>query len=187
MSFFSRLTDIVTCNLTELLADADDPRITLEEIIEEMRQGVASAQRTVKAAMQQEENLRVEVEEQKGQAEYWAQHARGELQQGDEEQARQSLRRKREVLDLVAGLEREHESARRTAEERVTTLHALEARLADAIRRRAALGGDSGGAAAAAVAESNANRVEEPLSLNEERDDAIEAELAALRREIRGS
>lgn len=185
MSYFSRLTDIVTCNLTEILAESDDPQATLEEIISEMRQGVASAQRTVKAAVMQEENLRIEVEEQKNQVDYWAQQARRELEQGHEEEARHSLRRKREVQDLVAGLEREHEAAQRTAEERVTTLHALEARLADAIRRRAALSGDSN-ASADADAESHAQHASEPSAVNEERDREIEAELAALKREIGG-
>lgn len=185
MSYFSRLTDIVTCNLTEILAEAEDPEKTLEEIIAEMRQGVASAQRTVKAATSQEEALQVEVEEQSGQIGYWAQQARRELEQGREDDARHSLRRKREVEDLVAGLQREHDSARRAAEERITTLHALEARLADAIRRRAALSGDSH-ASSDADAESNAHHAAEPVLVNQARDEEIEAELEALKREIGG-
>jgi phage shock protein A len=185
MSYFSRLTDIVTCNLTEILAEAEDPEKTLEEIIAEMRQGVASAQRTVKAATSQEESLRAEVEEQSGQISYWAQQARRELEQGRENEARHSLRRKKEVEDLVAGLQREHESAKRSAEERITTLHALEARLADAIRRRAALTGDSQ-ASSDADAESDAQHAAEPVQVNQARDEEIEAELEALKREIGG-
>ena len=34
MTYFSRLTDIVTCNLTKLLAEADDPAVALQEIID---------------------------------------------------------------------------------------------------------------------------------------------------------
>jgi phage shock protein A len=185
MSYFSRLTDIVTCNLTEILAGAEDPERTLEEIISEMRQGVTSAQRTVKAATSQEEALRNEVEDQSRQISYWSQQARRELEQGREDDARHSLRRKKEVEDLVAGLQREYESARRSAEERVTTLHALEARLADAIRRRAALTGDCS-ASSEADAESDAQHAAEPVQINQARDDEIEAELAALKREIGG-
>lgn len=186
MSYFSRLTDIVTCNLTEILAEAEDPRATLEEIITEMRQGVASAQRTVKAATAREEGLREEVEEQVGQVAYWAQQARSELEAGNEDEARHCLRRKKEVEDLVVGLRREHDSAKRSSQERITTLHALEARLADAIRRRAALSGDVG-ASAEGDAESNAQHAAEPEEINQSRDDEIEAELAALKREIGGA
>ena len=62
MSYFSRLTDIVTCNLTQLLAQAEDPRAAISEIIQEMREGVAGAQRRVSTAVASEERLRLELE-----------------------------------------------------------------------------------------------------------------------------
>ena len=36
MSFFSRLTDIVTCNISQLLAQAEDPQAVIAEIIREI-------------------------------------------------------------------------------------------------------------------------------------------------------
>ena len=36
MPYFSRLTDIVTCNLTEILITAENPAVTLREILYEM-------------------------------------------------------------------------------------------------------------------------------------------------------
>lgn len=183
MSYFSRLTDIVTCNLTELLAEATDPGATLEEIIAEMRRGVSGAQRSVKTAATNEEQIRMEIEEHAGQVQYWAQQARQELEHSNENEARHALRRKREVEDLIAGLKREHDSARETLSNLSTTLHALEARLADAIRRRAALSGDEH-AAADADAECDAQHAAEPPAINQLRDEEIEAELAALKREI---
>ena len=41
MSYFSRLTDIVTCNLTEILARETDPLAAVGEIIAEMQEGLA--------------------------------------------------------------------------------------------------------------------------------------------------
>ena len=35
MPYFSRLTDIVTCSLTEILDSSDDPQTTLKEVLEE--------------------------------------------------------------------------------------------------------------------------------------------------------
>jgi phage shock protein A len=183
MTYFSRLTDIVTCNLTELLAEATDPGATLEEIIAEMRRGVSGAQRSVKTAAANEERIRMEMQEHAGQVQYWAQQARSELEHSHENEARHALRRKREVEDLIAGLRREHDSARETLDNLSTTLHALEARLADAIRRRAALTGDEH-AASDADAECEANHAAEPAAINQLREDEIEAELAALKREI---
>ena len=50
MTYFSRLTDIVTCNLTRLLAEADDTVAALQEIIAEMEAGMAGARRSMQTA-----------------------------------------------------------------------------------------------------------------------------------------
>ena len=50
MAYFSRLTDIVTCSLTELLSKATDPQQALSQIITEMREGLAGAERSVGSA-----------------------------------------------------------------------------------------------------------------------------------------
>ena len=62
MTYFSRLTDIVTCNLTKLLAEADDPAAALQEIIAEMDAGMAGARRSMQTAQGNEDRIRGEVE-----------------------------------------------------------------------------------------------------------------------------
>ena len=62
MTYFSRLTDIVTCNLTRLLAEADDPVAALQEIIAEMEAGMAGARRSMQTAQGNEDRIRSEVE-----------------------------------------------------------------------------------------------------------------------------
>jgi phage shock protein A len=91
--------------------------------------------------------------------------------------------RKREVEDLVAGVAQQRDSAESTRRHLETTLRALEARLADAIRRRSSLQGE-----AAAGAQTTqgllSGHVSSQLSLNDDRERQIEAELAALKREL---
>lgn len=136
MSYFSRLTDIVTCNLSALLAAAEDPQAALREIILEMREGLAGAKRSVAAAQGSEERLAAEIEEHRQQAERWEAKARQELLAGNEGEARTCLLRKREVQDLIAGLEQQHRAARATREHLATMYRALEARLSEALRRQ---------------------------------------------------
>src|SRR5277367_4457658 len=100
MSFFSRLTDIVTCNLTQLLAQAEDPHAAIAEIILEMREGVSGAQRSVNTASASEERLRLEIESHRVQVDMWTGKAKEQLVAGEEVDARQSLLRKCEVEDL---------------------------------------------------------------------------------------
>ena len=63
MSYFSRLTDIVTCNLTQMLNSATDPRAAIAEIVTEMEEGLAGAQRSVNTANNSAQRLKREIDE----------------------------------------------------------------------------------------------------------------------------
>jgi phage shock protein A len=174
MSYFSRLTDIVTCNLTKLLEEAEDPRAALQQIIEEMEEGVSGARRSMRTAESNEQRLRDELDEHRGQVAYWADKAREELKGGDEDQARLALVRKREAENLIAGLGQQLEAAISTREHLATTFRALEARLAEAVRRRSS---------AACSSEASESPSPEAAVMTSEIDD----ELAALKRELGAS
>ena len=142
MPYFSRLTDIVTCNLTLLLKEAENPQETLEQIIKEMKDGVAGAHRSAATAARNLDKIDAEIAEQKVQIDNWMGRAKAYLERNEEGQARQALMRKKEVEALIAGLEQQRSAAAATCRHLQTTLAALEARLADAERRRSGLPGD---------------------------------------------
>ncbi len=178
MTFFSRLTDIVTCNLTELLSNEDDPQTALQQIVNEMEEGVAGAKRSVSTATANEQRLGQEVQEQSQQAETWQMRAKDELSNGDESAARLSLIRKQEVDALIAGLEQQQQAAMATREHLTTMLNALGARLSDARRRLDEVCGSQESLPATesvAVAES---------PLTPQLESGIDAELEKLKREL---
>lgn len=181
MSFFSRLSDIISCNLNDLLANADDPRAALSEVIAEMEQGVAGARRSAVAAVAAEEKLRLEMEDLRGQITLWTDRAREELGYRREDEARQALLRKRETEDLLAGLQQQHTASIATRDQLQTTLRAIEARLADACRRQQGFGVSTSPAASAPLTSETS-----PSAVDQTRAAQIEAELAALRRELQG-
>lgn len=179
MSYFSRLTDIVTCNLSHLLAQAEDPQAAIALIILEMREGLSGAQRSVSTASASEERLKVEIDAHREQVEMWSSKAKEMLLAGNEADARQSLLRKREVEDLIAGLSQQHKAAVATREHLATMQRALEARLAEALRRQESLG----------IATFK-NQPEIPAYLTasnscvQDRHHEVDAELEALKREL---
>ena len=142
MPYFNRLTDIVTCSLTNLLDEAEDPQAALAEIIAEIREGVAGAERSSQTAARNVERITSEIDEQQNEVARWVEKARNHLENGLEDKARQSLLRKREVEDLIAALQEQQRAAQATQLHLQTTLHALQARLADAERRLSGLRGD---------------------------------------------
>lgn len=182
MSYFSRLTDIVTCNLTQLLKNAADPVIEIEQIIAEMKEGIAGANRSVKTAITNKQAIQKELQEHQEQITQWKEAAKNALAAGEEVEARNSLVRKKEIEDLMAGLEQQHEAALATCEHLTTTLHALEARLAEAKRKQLELTDSDGLSESPAQATSEAPA--SASSLSPSRSEQIESELAALKREL---
>ena len=136
MNYFSRLTDIVTCNLNDMLAREADPAAAVKKIIAEMEEGLNGARRSVTTATANEERLGKELAELQGQAEQLTDEARSHLRATDESAARLALIRKQEVADVIAGLEQQRKAAHATRDHLSTTLRALEARLSEARRRQ---------------------------------------------------
>ena len=179
MSYFSTLTDIVTCNLSEILANESDPEAAIEQIVYEIQEGVTGALRSLNTARIKVDNLEQDLAEHSQQAEKFAQQALEALEQDNEPDARKYLLRKSEQLDLVAGLEQQLGSANNLVAHLTTTHRALEARLHDAQRKQQELktGILSEEAPVPVPAEEN-----EPIEPS--RSQQIEDELAALKKQL---
>ncbi|MFK7820185.1 MAG: PspA/IM30 family protein [Planctomycetaceae bacterium] len=180
MSYFSRLTDIVTCNLSEILKTADDPAAAIADVISEMEEGLSGCERCVHRAERAASDLRGELDEYAGQIGDWMDKAKTALASGDENAARQALLRKKEVEDLLAGLEREHKAAVATHDSLKTTLRALEARISEARRRAQEI--ESGTDSEGPSEDVELTGVEATIEAS--RSDMIEDELAELRRQM---
>lgn len=177
MSYFSRLTDIVSCNLSRLLAEAEDPQAAIADIVQEMQEGLAGARRSVTTATHAEQRLQREIDEHQAQVAAWADKARERLKGGSEDGARQCLLRKREVEDLLAGLEQQHRAAIATREHLATIQRALDARLSEALRRQAEMG-------IAPPPPAPDAHLSVPAHDGDDRSRQIDAELQALKQEL---
>ena len=181
MTYFSRLTDIVTCNLSDILAQESDPRDALRTIISEMEEGLAGAQRSVKASQNSRQRIQDEIAEHSDRIQVWQQKARDYLAAGDEEQARLALLRKGEIEDVVAGLQQQREAAEATFDHLSTTHRALEARLAEARRKLERI---DAGAVLDVTEDTDSPEAAALGDLDTQRARKIEDELEALRQEL---
>jgi phage shock protein A len=186
MSFFSRLSDIVSCKLDDLIAAQGDPSAAMSRIISEIEEGLAGAKRSVTAAGASEERLKAELEERRKQAAWWGNKAREELATDHEDAARQALLRKRETEDLQAGLEQQLAAATSTREHLSTTMRAIEARLAEARRRQSEMQLPASPPKHSTPTAKGPAGSAPPSTVDRARAAQIEAELEALRREVRG-
>jgi phage shock protein A len=181
MPHFSRLTDIITCSLTEILATAADPAVTLHEIIGEMNEGLAACRRNVRTSTDNSARLKREIDEYEAQVLAWKARAKQNLADSDEDAARDSLRRKVEVEDLVAGLRPELDAAVSASQHMLRIQKALEARHAEALRKLEELTGEK----PVLQLESETAKMSATAAA-QKRSSNVEAELEALRRELQG-
>ena len=179
MPHFSRLTDIITCSLTEILQVAADPAKTLQEIIGEMNEGLSACRRNVRTSTDNGERLKREITDYETQIGEWKNRAKQNLADGDEDTARNSLRRKVEIEDLIAGLRPELDSAVSASQHMLRIQKALEARHSEAVRKFEELTGQS----AAVILESE-TAILSASAATQKRSSAVEAELESLRREM---
>jgi phage shock protein A len=139
MGIFARLSDIITSNINALLDRAENPEWMIAQIIREMEEGLASAKRYAATAIAAERRIGRELEQHRLQVEHWKSKAKQALAAEREDLARRALARKMEHEDLVRSLENQHEQALQTCQNVRTSLHALEARLAEARRKQRTL------------------------------------------------
>lgn len=186
MTYFSRLTEIVTCNIQSLLTEAVDPIAALREIIREMEEGVAGARRSCQTAGNNEQRLNGEIDAHRTQIALWSARAKEELGRNQDALARQALLRKRELEDVIAALQQQLQAATATREQLQTTLRALEVRLADAKRKEAELSSKTAmtDTELMETRPATVRAVVLDVSIDERRAAEIDDELAALRREL---
>ena len=181
MPYFSRLTDIVTCSLTEILDSSDDPQTTLKEVLEEMAEGLTSARRVAKTSAANRDRLQQEIDSHSTQLNEWLSKAKESLEQGNEEAARDCLTRKVEIEDLVDGLKPELDAAESNYQHMLRIQKALEARHAEAQRRMTEMTGEE-----PTIRLESETAVHAIDRSRQEKSSEVEAELEALRKQIGG-
>jgi phage shock protein A len=138
-NIFKRLNDIISANINDLIDRVEDPERMIKQIIREMEENIARAKDGVIDAIASEKQLFKDLDSQRRQSAEWLKKAEGALEAGQEDMARVALTRKKEHDNIIKALEPSWESAKATSERLKTQLHAIEAKLEEAKRKRSTL------------------------------------------------
>ncbi len=139
MSFFSRVSDIINANISDMLDRAEDPEKMVKMLIFEMEEQIATAREGVAKAMAGEKKLEANLLKNRRLAEEWHAKAESAVGRDDETLARQCLARKKEYERIADSLQPQWETARQTSDTLKSDLRRMEERLDEAIRRRDSL------------------------------------------------
>ena len=139
LKIFKRINDVMTANINDLIDRVEDPERMVKQIIREMEEHIRASKEGVLDAMTSEKKLQKEVEHHRQQSARWREQAAEALRGGNESLSRSALARKKEHDHILATLEPSWEAAKRTSDRLKTQLRGLEAKLAEAQRRRTTL------------------------------------------------
>jgi phage shock protein A len=139
LKIFQRIHDVMTANINDLIDRVEDPERMVKQIIREMEEHIRASKEGVLNAMTSEKKLHKVVEYNRQQSASWRQQAEEALRGGNESLSRSALSRKKEHDHILTTLEPSWEAAKRTSERLKTQLRGLEAKLAEAKRRRTTL------------------------------------------------
>ena len=138
-NLFIRIHDIITANINDLIDRVEDPERMIKQMIREMEESIARAKEGVIDAIASEKQLQKDLESQRRQSVEWMKKAEDALYANREDLARAALLRKKECDSVLQSLEPAWESAKATSEHLKKQLHALEAKLDEAKRKRSML------------------------------------------------
>jgi len=139
MGIFARVSDILTANIQHLLDRAEDPDKMIKQAVREMEEGLRDVRASTAKAIAAEKRLQRELDENRQNIRAWQDRAKQAINSDRDDLAREALTRRREAEKLAARLKTQIEQAKETSETLRQTLGALETRLAEARRKRAAL------------------------------------------------
>ena len=135
MGIFSRISDIVSANFSEMVEKFEDPETMLRQAIREMEDAIVQSKKDVAKSMANEKLVGKELATNEKEVDTWTQRATAAVEAGDDGLARKALERKRGHEKIVSALKDQHEAAADAATTLRHQLDAMQAKLAEAQRQ----------------------------------------------------
>ena len=139
MGFFSRVSDIISANLNDLLERMEDPVKMMKQLIREMEQAVEATREQLLQAVTNERRIDKEIAAYQGRISEWHAKAVEAIRKDRDDLARKALALKKESQAILAALESELPKAKAASADIRTQLHGLQAKLMEAKREQTIL------------------------------------------------
>jgi phage shock protein A len=136
MSVFGRIKDLLSANINAMLDNAGDPEKMANEYLRQLQEQLYEVKTNVAAAMADETRLRQKMLSHQEEVEGWSNKAAAALRAGDEELAKEGLRRKVQDQKLAEQYEEQYKRQSEQVKELQDGLAQLEGRIAETRAKR---------------------------------------------------
>ncbi len=132
MGLFDRLRRVVSANLNDLVAKAEDPEKILEQALLEMQEDLVKLRQGVAQAIAAQKRTEKQYNDANNEVIKWQRNAQLALQKGDENLARQALQRKKSFDENANALKATLDQQSATVENLKRSLIQLESKISEA-------------------------------------------------------
>jgi phage shock protein A len=136
MGILDRVSTVVKSNLNYLINKAEDPEKMLDQILIQMRQQLLEAKREVAVTIADEKRLGTQLEAELEQVREWERRATIAVQKGQDDLAREALRRKAEHEQIAVGYKKQWDAQRTSADNLKNALRDLSQKIEEAARKK---------------------------------------------------
>jgi phage shock protein A len=136
MGILERMSTVIKSNLNYLINKAEDPEKMLDQILIQMRQQLVEAKREVAVAIADEKRLGTQVEAEVEQVREWERRATMAVQRGEDDLAREALRRKADHEQVAIGYKKQWDAQKTSTDNLKNALRALSQKIEEAARKK---------------------------------------------------
>src|ERR687895_1391412 len=136
MGILDRVSTVIKSNLNYLINKAEDPERMLDQILIQMRQQLLEAKREVAVTIADEKRLGTQLEAELEQVREWERRATIAVQKGQDDLAREALRRKAEHEQIAVGYKKQWDAQRTSADNLKNALRDLSQKIEEAARKK---------------------------------------------------
>ena len=136
MGIFDRLKTVISSNMNDLIAKAENPEKMLNQMIIDMNEQLIESKKAVAMAIADEKRLEREVIENKAKAEDWEKKAVLAVRAGRDDLAKEALLRKQEHDSYVGQLGTQWTAQKESVEKLKVSLRELQTKIEEASRKK---------------------------------------------------
>lgn len=135
MGIFTKISDIISANLNDVVEGMEDPEKMLRQAVREMENTIEETRECTAKTMAGKKRMEWELDKNRREVQLWDERARTALADQQEALARKALGRKQEHARLVEALSQEIRETDQAVERLKRQISGMEAKLAEAKRR----------------------------------------------------
>lgn len=139
MGIFDRVSTIMRSNINALLDSAEDPEKMLDQILRDMSSAIGEARGQVAMMIADEKKLAGDLDQSKRLSDEWGRKAELAVSKGQDDLAREALRRKRDYASHVEVYQQQLDAQTQAVSKLKSDLQMLEAKFEEAQRNREVL------------------------------------------------